>query len=355
MKNNQVPPSLVHVNDCAPGYRRIKKRDKFIYLDDQGKAVTSPKTVARIESLVIPPMWEDVWICKKLQGHLQATGRDAKGRKQYIYHPLWNEYFSELKYTGLVGFAQSLPIIRQQLKKDLLRRKWGKEKVAALAIKLMDTYYLRVGNKFYEEENGTYGISTLRKKHLKEEKRHLLLKYKAKSGKLRKISVGHPTLKKLLKQCSELPGYELFRYQTGGKYVPIDSKDINDYLRVVSGMDITAKNFRTWGGTVLTVKLEPQARQIIAEKPRRKMETTLLRLVANELNNTVAVCRDYYIHPKVMEAAIRGELANVQPLKNIPGAEWFSQDELKVLAILKEAENGLSKQKNNSLNHHANT
>jgi DNA topoisomerase-1 len=353
MKNNQVPPSLVHVNDCAPGYRRIKKRDKFIYLDDQGKTVTNPKTVARIESLVIPPMWEDVWICKKLQGHLQATGRDAKGRKQYIYHPLWNEYFSQLKYNGLKPFAQSLPQIRHQLQKDLRRRKWDKEKVVALAVKLMDEYYLRIGNKFYKEENDTYGLSTLRKKHLKVDKKHLHLRYKAKSGKLRKVTVGHPTLKRLLKQCSELPGYELFRYQSEGKFVPIDSKDINDYLRKTSSFNITAKNFRTWGGTVLAVRLEPKARQAVEEKPRKKLETTLLRLVANELNNTVAVCRDYYIHPKVLEAAINGTLKNFLLLENVPGAEWYSTEELVVLNILKD-EKGLLELENEGTEQHAN-
>ena len=339
MKKDQIPSSLVHVHDGMPGYHRIKKRAKFVYQDDQGDLLTDKEIISRIEELVIPPMWEDVWICKKPHGHIQATGRDTKGRKQYIYHTRWNKYINRKKFNGLLSFARCLPKIREKTEQDLRKKKWKKEKVVALAVRLMDELYLRVGNKYYEEENGTYGLTTLRKKHLKKEKNNLVLKYTAKSGKLRKVNIQDKKLKRLIRQCSELPGYELFRYQSGRKFIPIDSMDINAYLRDATGMDITAKMFRTWGGTVLTVKLEPQARAICTEFPRRKIETTLVRLVAKQLNNTVSVCRDYYIHPEVLKKAIAGKIEDfIPPEENDPPGLY--PEERVVLNIL---EKGIAK------------
>jgi len=335
MKKDQIPSSLVHVHDCMPGYRRIKKGAKFVYQDDQGNLLTDKEILSRIEDLVIPPMWKDVWICKKPHGHIQATGRDTKGRKQYIYHPRWNEYISSQKFDSLLSFARCLPKIREKTEQDLRKKKWEKEKVVALAVRLMDELYLRVGNKYYEEENGTYGLTTLRKKHLKKEKSNLVLKYTAKSGKLRKVNIQDKKLKRLISQCSGLPGYELFRYQSGRKFIPIDSLDINAWLRDVTGMDITAKMFRTWGGTVLTVKLEPQARAICTEYPRRKIETTLVRLVAKQLNNTVSVCKNYYIHPVVLEKAVAGKIEDFMPKEeNVP--DGFHPEERVVLNILEK-------------------
>ncbi len=331
-----IPPSLVYINDFSRGYKRVKQDDEFIYQNHFGKPIENEKTITRIKNMVIPPMWDEVWICNKPKGHIQATGIDAKGRKQYLYHSAWSEYLNHQKYNDLLKFSKKLPLIRQQVQKDLRRRIWCKEKVLALAVKLMDELFLRVGNKFYKDENGTFGLTTLRKKHLQEEKKHLRLKYMAKSGKLRQIKVNHPTLRKMLKQCSELPGYELFRYKNGKSYVTIDSREVNEYLRKASSSHITAKDFRTWGGTVLAVKFEPVARETVKKNPRKKLETTLVRLIANKLNNTVSVCRKYYVHPQVLQAVINGKTDKMQlPLKKSPNKKWFSEEELKVIGILK--------------------
>ncbi len=335
-EETKYPASLVHVTDSDSGYMRKKHGDKFFYQDEVGNKISDKNILSRIESLVIPPMWEDVWICIKPNGYLQATGRDAKGRKQYLYHPDWKEYINTEKYNHLLEFGISLRQIREQVNRDIRKRSWVKNKVVALAIKVMDELYLRVGNKQYMKENNTYGLTTLRKKHLKKDSEGLLIKFKAKSGKLRKITVNHPTLSRQLNACSELPGYEVFRYQEGNKYYPIESEDINAYLREVSKKDITAKYFRTWAGTVLTVKMAPIAQKICEENPRKKLETTLVRLVANELNNTVSVCRKYYIHPAVLKAVLNGGTDKINVSSSLKSAKWYDPEELVVLKILQK-------------------
>jgi DNA topoisomerase-1 len=229
--------------------------------------------------------------------------------------------------------------MREKMEKALRKRKWEKEKVLALAVSLMDEAYLRVGNKYYEEENGTYGLTTLRRKHLKDNKDGLILKYTAKSGKLRRVKIRDVRLQRLIRVCSELPGHEIFRYQAGGGFYPITSQDINDYLYDISGSRFTAKSFRTWGGTVLAVKLAPEARSICEQNPRKKTETTLIRLVAGELNNTVSVCRKYYIHPLVLEIMINGTVAQYLPVPEENSVRYNEQERI-VIRILKKAENG---------------
>lgn len=330
---SHIPSPLRYTNDNMAGYHREPNGDAFVYFDENRIEVKDQKILQRISELVIPPQWQNVWICKNPKGYIQAVGRDAKGRKQYIYHQLWKEFNSEVKYDNLVSFAKSLPQIRQQIQKDLRKRQWTKEKVVALAIMLMDEYFLRVGNKRYEKENGTYGLTTLRKKHLKEVENGLIIKYKAKSGKLMELNVEHPILVKLLKQCSELPGYEVFRFQYGNKYVPIDSHDINDYLRSITSQNITAKNFRTWGGTVSTLKLAVKAQELCTKNPRRNLQTALIGLVASELNNTVAVCRKYYIHPVILENIVNNEQLQ-KSLKRKSNSKWLSHEETVVIQLL---------------------
>jgi DNA topoisomerase I len=334
MVKEDLPGSLIYVNDAMTGFERCGKEGKFYYTDRDGNKIDDENILARIKELVIPPDWKDVWICKSKNGHIQVTGRDSKGRKQYIYHRLWQEKISTRKFDNLIKLAESLPKIRNQLNKDLHRRNWDKRKVTALAIKLMEGLFLRVGNKMYQKENGTYGLTTLRRKHLIQDKNNLVLKFKAKSGKLMKVKISHPTLKKQLRQCSELPGYELFRYQADGKFVALDSQDINDYLREISGASITSKDFRTWGGTVLTVKFEPIAKDICTGNPRKKLEHTLVKLVADELNNTVTVCRKYYIHPKVLKVAVEGKIAGFQPEEGEFDPKIYNHAEQVVMKIL---------------------
>jgi DNA topoisomerase I len=334
MVKEDLPGSLIYVNDTMAGLFRCGKEGNFYYTNKLGERIRDEMILSRIKELVIPPDWKDVWICKSRNGHIQVTGRDSKGRKQYIYHRLWHEKISTRKFDNLLKLGESLPEIRKQLKKDLRRRNWDKRKVTALAIKLMEELYLRVGNKMYQKENGTYGLTTLRRKHLIEDKNNLILKFKAKSGKLMKVKISHPTLKKQLRQCSELPGYELFRYQIEDKYLPIDSQDINEYLRDISGSSITSKDFRTWGGTVLTIKFEPVAKAICTENPRKKMEPTLVRLVADELNNTVTVCRKYYIHPEVLKVAVGDKIAGFQPKEGEFDPKIYNHAEQVVMKIL---------------------
>ena len=332
----QIPGSLVYVNDSMSGYHRTGEAPDFIYIDEEGNKITDPKVLERINNLVIPPDWRNVWICKRILGHIQATGRDAKGRKQYIYHERWSVHLSRRKYDNLKEFGARLPFLREQVNADLRRRTWKKRKITALAIKLMEESYVRVGNRLYQKINGTFGLTTLRRKHLKKSRNGLMLQFIAKSGKPMKIKITHPVLRKQLKQCSELPGHELFRYQEGSKYLPLTSADINEYLREVSKINISSKDFRTWGGTVLTVKFEPVARQICTDNPRKKIETTLVKLVSNELNNTVSVCRKYYIHPKVLDVAVKGKLENYLPSDEEISNSLYSREELTVLNILSD-------------------
>ncbi len=339
MTASDLPPSLHYTSDSNAGYHRKVKGEKYIYFDENGKEVKSKGILKRIHELVIPPQWQNVWISKDKYGHIQAIGRDAKGRKQYIYHPLWKEYITDYKYSNLINFATSLPKIRQRVEADLRKRSWTKEKVLALAVRLMDELYLRVGNKRYEKENQTYGLTTLRKKHLIEAKNSLTLKYKAKSGKYRELNVQHPSLKRLLRQCSELPGYELFKYKSKNGFVPIDSQDINNYLRDVSSANITAKTFRTWGGTVSAVELASQAKEICTQNPRRKMQTVLIGLVAAQLNNTISVCRKYYIHPVILSSIVE-DYENFKKSR-IKDSKWLSKEEKMVLKLLKQNKSDL--------------
>lgn len=336
MEKEQAPGSLVYVNDSMEGFSRTGENPDFIYIDKAGNEITEAKVLERIAGLVIPPDWKDVWICKKPLGHIQATGRDSKGRKQYIYHERWGKHLSKRKFGNLKEFGDRLPLIRQQVQSDLRKRTWNKKKITALAIKLMEESYLRVGNKLYQKMNGSFGLTTLRRRHLKEDENDLVLQFQAKSGKEMKVTISHPTLKKQLKQCSELPGHELFRYKEENKYVSLTSSDINEYLRDVSGANISSKDFRTWGGTVLTIKFEQVARQICQEKPRRKFETTLVQLVAKELNNTVSVCRKYYIHPKVLNTVVKGKTGDYQPDGNNNDNSLYSREELIVMNIISE-------------------
>lgn len=331
---HKIPSSLVYVNEEKVGYVRKGDKGSFRYFHKNAKEVTTKSVIQRIDKLSIPPDWENVWISKNPKGHLQATGRDSKNRKQYIYHAKWNEYVNSQKFESIKIFGEKLYLIREQLVKDLRLKSWNKKKVIAIAVKLMDEFHLRIGNKYYKEENGTYGLTTLRRKHLSKEKKKLLLKYKAKNGKIRKITVDNPTLKNLLKECSELPGHEIFRYKSDGKYAPINSQDINSYLREITSSEITAKDFRTWGGTVLTVKFLAQAEKICAKNPRKKLETTLTQLVAKELNNTVAVARNYYIHPNVLKTILEKGITNYTNSEKNKKFKWYNREEIIVLNIL---------------------
>jgi DNA topoisomerase-1 len=331
------PEDLVYVGDGFPGFLREKDGDSFVYLDKKGQAISKKKVLDRIEQLVIPPMWEKVWICKDAKGHLQVTGFDARGRKQYIYHTDWVSYRQSNKYGRLEEFGKKLPQIRKAVERDLRRRGWPREKILALTVMMLDEYYIRIGNKHYERENKTYGLTTLRRKHLVQEDGKLYLHYKAKSGKERKLQVASKRLVNLIKKMSELPGYQLFKYQDkDGTIHKLRSRDVNHYLAEISGEFFSAKDFRTWGGTVLALDHYPDSLEEVKVSPNKKLEPTIVRKVAEVLGNTTAVCRQYYIHPKVMEVLLDGTVSRFarRKLKGVTDPDQLSENEQTVLKIL---------------------
>ena len=313
--------NLIYSSDQQPGYTRKNTGAKFVYLNEKSEELRSPKIIEHIENLVIPPMWEDVWICKTPKGHLQSTGRDAKRRKQYVYHPEWTNYRQQMKFNKMIPFVDALPTMRKTIDAHIKNKVWNREKTMALIVKILDNHHIRIGNKQYAQRNETYGLTTLRRKHLTFENGLLNFSYKAKSNKYRKISLDNRKLAKLVKECSELRGYEVFRYQDeNGQLRTVDSGDVNEYIQEIMGDDFTAKDFRTWAGTSLAVDFYADATTIIEENPRKKIEPTLVKMVADELGNTMSVCRTYYIHPKILNLIEQGELP-LKTRKKIDGLE----------------------------------
>lgn len=302
---------LSYVSDEAKGYRRKKHGRGHVYYDPEGNKIGKEQLEARLRGLVIPPMWADVWICKDEKGHIQATGYDESGRKQYIYHPDWVKYRNANKYHKLIEFGKKLPVIRRRVHEDLQQEEWTKEKVLALVLSVLDESYIRIGNKSYLEANNTYGLTTLRRKHLEVGEDGVIFRYRAKSGKEREVNIENEKVASLIKECNELPGYELFRYREKGSAYTIDSGDVNEYLQEIAGEEFSSKDFRTWGGTVIAVEVFEDAMQEVEENPRRNLLSTLVQHVAARLGNTPAVCRDYYIHPAILEAAEEGRLQGI--------------------------------------------
>ncbi len=314
-------PDLIHVSDDKPGWTRRRHGKGFSYLREDGSLIKDRLIRDRLKGLAIPPAWTEVWICPLENGHLLSTGRDDAGRKQYRYHPDWMAYQQLNKFHQLVRFAAALPAARKTLR-DILQdrsRGWSLERVAALAIALMDETGMRVGNSSYRKRNGTIGLTTLRRKHVETDKTGLHFEYVGKSGQDREIDLTDPQLIKLVRNVSELPGYEVFRYRgEDGRMHNLSSSDINEMVRELVGPDFSSKYFRTWVGTAAAVHDYWVLRdQHDGELPER----TALRvteMVAEELGNTVAVCRKYYIHPTILAAIEAGE---------VPGPETITAKE----------------------------
>lgn len=286
--------TLRYVNADAPGIKRKKTGSGFSYVDADGRVVRDKATLARIRSLVIPPAWTDVWICSYPNGHLQATGRDARGRKQYRYHPKWRVVRDETKYARVSEFAKVLPRIRRTVQADLRRPGMPREKVLAIIVRLLETTFIRVGNEEYAKANNSFGLTTMRNHHVRIGGSKIELKFRGKGGKVHSIAVNDRRLAKLVRKCRDLPGQQIFQYiDEAGELRPVDSGDVNDYLRETSGADYTAKDFRTWGGTLCAALLlgeeDSSSRSAIAS-------------VAERLGNTPAICKKCYIHPSVLEA-----------------------------------------------------
>ncbi|MDB5342924.1 MAG: Eukaryotic topoisomerase catalytic core [Schlesneria sp.] len=300
---------LLYVDDSTPGIRRQKRGQSFIYSGRNGRAIRSPQTLARINALVIPPAWTDVWICTKSNGHLQATGCDARGRKQYRYHDRWREVRDESKYQRLIEFAGVLPLIRRRVRADLRQRGLPREKVLATIVKLLEATLIRVGNEEYASANNSFGLTTLRNRHATVTGMQVHFDFKGKSGVSHKIGIRNPQLAAIVRACQDLPGQRLFQYADEENVVhEISSNDVNEYLQEISGRDFTAKDFRTWAGTKLALQSLQQLEHAASATALKKNIVQAIRSVAEQLGNTVAVCRKCYIHPAIIKAYLSDSL-----------------------------------------------
>ena len=296
---------LRYVNDRGPGISRRGAAGRFAYRDSRGKVIRDAAELGRIKSLAIPPAWTDVWICPLQNGHLQATGRDARRRKQYRYHARWRRTRDETKYEHMLEFGRALPAIRRRVEADLALPDLPREKVLAAVVRLMEDTLARVGNPEYASQNNTFGLTTLRNRHVRITGGRIELDFRAKHG-IRHVSlVSDRKLARVVKNCRDLPGSELFQYiDEAGERHCIDSADVNDYLRAISGCEITAKDFRTWAATNLAVLALADQKP----PPTKKAQLEAIRQVAKRLGNTPAVCRKCYIHPAVLDSYLNGNL-----------------------------------------------
>ncbi|HVW73686.1 MAG TPA: hypothetical protein VHC39_08610 [Rhizomicrobium sp.] len=322
---------LYYVSDDMPGITRLGSPKHFRYRDARGRPVNNPRTLDRIRKLAIPPAWGDVWIAPDAKAHLQVTGRDAKGRKQYRYHPDFIAIRDSVKYAHLVEFAQALPALRKRLKADLRLKGLPREKVMAAIVTLLEETLIRVGNEDYARTNASFGLTTLRNRHVQIKGRLLQFQFKGKSGKYWDLSIHDRKVAKVVASCQDLPGQHLFEYRdSDGKVRAISSTDVNGYLREITRRDITAKDFRTWAGTVkAAVGLAG-----IKDLPTRNLVRDVVAAVAEELGNTVAICRRCYIHPFVIAEFEAGRLRLRIPQK---GRAGLSPQERAVLAFLRKA------------------
>jgi DNA topoisomerase-1 len=302
---------LRYVTDASPGITRRRRGKSFQYFDTEGKPIRDKEVLGRIKSLVIPPAWTNVWICPRANGHLQATGRDAKGRKQSRYHPRWREVRDETKYERMRLFGEALPIIRERVEQDLTLPGLPREKVLATIVRLLETTFIRIGNEEYAKENHSYGLTTLRNKHVDVEGATVRFKFKGKSGKQHVIDLSDRRLARIVKKCMDLPGYELFQYiDEDGSLHTVDSSDVNEYLRGITEQPFTAKDFRTWAGTVLACLALREFEICDTQTQAKKNVVEAIKKVAERLGNTPAVCRKCYVHPTVLETYMTGELIN---------------------------------------------
>jgi len=300
---------LRYVSDAKPGIQRRRFRTSFRYIGPDGKPVRDPETLKRIRSLVIPPAWTDVWICPIANGHLQATGRDARGRKQSRYHPHWREVRDETKYDRMILFGDALPSIRHQVDHDLALPGLPRDKILATIVRLMETTCIRVGNVEYAKENGSYGLTTMRNRHVAVHGAHVTFDFQGKSKVHHTIDVENKRLARIVQQCHDLPGYELFQYlDHDGNRHTIDAADVNEYLHRITGQHFTAKDFRTWAGTVLTAMLLREFEPYESQTQAKKNVIQAIKTVAERLGNTPAVCRKCYIHPAVLEHYFSGAM-----------------------------------------------
>jgi DNA topoisomerase-1 len=331
---------LRHVDDTGPGITRHKARNGFDYRLPDGALVRAVETLKRIRSLAIPPAWTGVWICPDPNGHVQATGRDARGRKQYKYHRRWRQVRDEAKYGKLLIFSRVLPKLRARVEEDLKRPGLPRERVVAAIVRLMETTLFRIGNSEYAKENKSFGLTTLRDRHVEIEGSRINISFRGKHGKHHETDINDRQLARIIKNCRDLPGYELFQYlDDDGNRHTIGSTDVNDYLRELTGEEITAKDFRTWAGTKLAAEALREFEAFDSQSERKKAIVRAIEKVAKHLGNTPTICRRCYIHPAVLEGYLEGSmlesLAESTRKYLVENIEGMSAEEAAVTAFLR--------------------
>jgi DNA topoisomerase-1 len=299
---------LRYSTDAKPGIRRRTQEKSFAYLRADGRRLKDAATLSRIKRLAIPPAWTDVWISPHENGHIQATGRDARGRKQYRYHPDWRQQRDENKFGRMTAFARALPRIRRRVKRDLARRGMPREKVLATVVRLLEATLIRVGNDEYARENDSYGLTTMRNHHARVAGAHIHFTFRGKSARRHEISVRDPQLARIVRRCQDIPGQELFGYEDeDGHPRDVGSQDVNEYLRSISGEDFTAKDFRTWAGTLLAAIALREFEAVTHQAQAKKNIVAAIEAVAQMLGNTPAVCRKCYVHPEILDSYLAGD------------------------------------------------
>ena len=298
---------LYYVNDNRVGYRRKANGNGFEYLDTEAKRIRDRQRLLRIKRLAIPPAWTDVWICPSLNGHIQATGRDTRGRKQYRYHDRWREVRDENKFDRLAEFAKTLPKIRRRVARDITLADLPREKVLATVVRLLERTFIRIGNEEYARENKSFGLTTIKNRHVTVKGPHLRFRFRGKSGRQHEVDMTDRRIAKIVAKCQDLLGQDLFQYVSDKDEVRnITSQDVNDYLREITNENFTAKDFRTWAGTVLAaIALNAQAGFETKKQAKANVKTAVCA-VAELLGNTPAICRKCYVHPAIIEAYLNG-------------------------------------------------
>lgn len=326
---------LRYVSDATPGLLRIRVGSDFEYRDVNDAPLSDPQTLQRIRSLAIPPAWTDVWICPTPTGHIQAVGRDARRRKQYRYHPRWREARDETKYARLIAFGQALPRIRRRVQRDMRASGLPREKVLATVVRLLEMTLIRVGNPEYARQNGSYGLTTLRSRHVRINGPRLRFEFRGKGGKPHTVDVNDRRVATIVQRCQDLPGYELFQYvDEAGQRQTIDSADVNEYLRQVAGIEFTAKDFRTWAGTVHALVTLRAAGADGAPATKKNVNEAVVA-VAGRLRNTPAICRKCYIHPAIFEAYLESGLGGPIQTAPLSSRVTLRPEERALLAFLK--------------------
>ena len=325
-----VKQRLRHSSDAEPGFTRKRVGSHWAYFDEQGERITDRDTIERLNAIGLPPAYSDAWFCKDDNGHLQATGIDARGRKQYRYHADFRTRAEASKFGGLLEFGKALPKLRRQVAKDLARRKLGREAVLAAVVRLLDTDYLRIGNAQYAKANKSFGATTLLSRHVQQSGQKLKMRFNGKHGVVHEVTITDRRLGRIVRQCHELPGQPLFHYINGdGTPNPISSADVNAYIREASGGEFTAKHFRTWAASVIAFD-----RLLEADEERRISVATVVEPVAEALGNTVAISRKSYVHPAIIETVKDRPRNPLRGMKRPRERKWMSSAEVALCRFL---------------------